>query len=1070
MRGDEEVKGMRKKDMFPKLTALILAVSLVLSMCVLPVGSSVVEASEETGEVMQEEKASSEDEVMEGEVSEEILPETEPEGEEAVTAKEAGDAQEEKTEGAVNAEAAGAEENGETEEEDFDVRLLYGNPELRDEDAVVLTFLGDGFQKDQLGDPDNTTDIPDTTAAAAGDKKFWNYAQTAADYMMETSPWDEFKDCVKIYGIGVISKDTGAKGCDAKTAAEAASDDRDTYFKSEYWSGGMQRALVIGEYGRQKVAELKEKYVKSDYEVILVNSEEIGGTGGSICVFSVDPDVYECTLHELGHTVGKLADEYWPGSGYERANMTSDNNPDTIKWKRFLGKNGVGIYEYGDGGNGWYRPSQNCKMQFLGKQYPFCEVCKEGFRDSISELTNVQHISFQLYADDFYAKDELPDMSEYFILRKGSEKKTLQELGEDTYTLTYFNEAGEKLEEKPETSGTYTVKATFTGDGTFEACELEGTYKIGLPNAVTITADNKTYDGNPIDVKYEVDKEKLGITEYDAKVHYTGNDKFAVGESGKYDSDEAPVKPGEYTVNVKIYDKDGVLVSEKNKSFTILFKVSQVVNHEDTKNYPGASSLYNNKTIPIVGEGFTVEEQDEFEAHAAELIEYMRGTEPYKETDLYFNYTTVETVSDKSGIGTSPNGTYFQLTYDENGKITPTVENATAAHSVAYEQANHYYQSVIVIVNDKNAKESAVEDPNAATSIKHRAIFITPDEKGMAFAAQEVLNRIADMDKGYTPSTEEEKAELRARLLDKIVYGGTPSSRPGRASRLYAPVLSTAYNEIFAANGKPVDLSSYFTAYAGRTPIPEGKVSYDITYYGDNNGEPGEELEAAPTEPGTYYAMAVTKTDEGQNYAGGIDLSDISGYASNINFMRARGLTSFRIWSADELAEAVKKAEVDLKKAEAALKEAQEALEEAKKEGEAEKAKAEAALKEAEAAKKEAEAAKKEAEAAKAKAAATQFKAKKASLKSVKSRKKKTAKVTWKKVSGAEGYQIQYSKKSNFKSVKKVTVKGASKKTATLKKLTAKKKYYVRVRAYKTVNGKKVYTSWSAKKSVKIKK
>lgn len=849
---------MGKKLLFPKVTAIIIAISLILSMCIVPNGSGVAKAEGEAGTNVTDVNALD-------------------------------NATEEPTD----------EEEGKTEdlaEEEFDVKLLFGNPDLPDEDAVVLTFLGDGFQEDQLGDPNNTISIPDTTVAKTEDKKFWNYAQTAADYMMETSPWDEFKDCVKIYGIGVISKDTGAKGCDAKTAAEAATDNRDTYFKSEYWSGGMQRALVIGDYGREKVAELKEKYVKSDYEIILVNSEEIGGTGGSICVFSVDPDVYECTLHELGHTVGKLADEYWPGAAYAReyANMTSNNDPETISWKRFLGKNGIGIYEYGDGGDGWYRPSQNCKMQFLGVQYPFCEVCKEGFRDSISELTNVQHISFQLYADDFYEKDELPDMSEYFILRKGSEKKNLQELDESNYTLTYYKD-GEELGEQPIAAGTYTVKATFAGDDIFEPCELEGTYTIGLPNAVTITVDNKTYDGSPIDVTYDVDTEKLGIEEYDAEVHYTGTDKFAIGESGKYDSEKAPVKPGEYTVNVKIYNKDHVLVSEKNKSFTILFKVSQVVNHEDTVNYPGASSLYNNKTIPIVGEGFTIEEQDKFEEYAEKLIKYMRNTEPYKETDLYFNYTTVETVSDKSGIGTSPNGTYFQLTYDEKGKITPTIENATAAHSVAYEQANHYYQSVIVIVNDKNAKESAVVDPNASTSIKHRAIFITPDESGMEFAAREVLNRIADMDKNYVPSTDEEKEELRARLLDKIVYGGTPSSRPGRASSLYAPVLSTAYNEKFIADGKPVDLSSYFIAYAGRTPIPEGKVSYDITYYADNNGEMGEQLNEAPSEPGTYYALAVTKTDEGKKYASGVDLSEISGYSDNINFMRARGLTSFTI-------------------------------------------------------------------------------------------------------------------------------------------------------------------------------
>ena len=94
---------------------------------------------------------------------------------------------------------------------------------------------------------------------------------------------------------------------------------------------------------------------------------------------------------------------------------------------------------------------------------------------------------------------------------------------------------------------------------------------------------------------------------------------------------------------------------------------------------------------------------------------------------------------------------------------------------------------------------------------------------------------------------------------------------------------------------------------------------------------------------------------------------------------------------------------------------------------------------------------------------------KKASIKSVKNNKKKQAKVTIKKVSGAEGYKIQYSTNKKFKSgVKSVTTK---KTTATLKKLKKGKKYYVRVCAYKTDStGAKVYGKYSAAKQVKIKK
>jgi len=78
--------------------------------------------------------------------------------------------------------------------------------------------------------------------------------------------------------------------------------------------------------------------------------------------------------------------------------------------------------------------------------------------------------------------------------------------------------------------------------------------------------------------------------------------------------------------------------------------------------------------------------------------------------------------------------------------------------------------------------------------------------------------------------------------------------------------------------------------------------------------------------------------------------------------------------------------------------------------------------------------------------------------------KKKALKLRWKKVSGAAGYQIHISTKKNFKGAKKITVK-KKKITYTASKLKSKKKYYVRIRAYKSykdANGKshKVYGKW----------
>ena len=83
---------------------------------------------------------------------------------------------------------------------------------------------------------------------------------------------------------------------------------------------------------------------------------------------------------------------------------------------------------------------------------------------------------------------------------------------------------------------------------------------------------------------------------------------------------------------------------------------------------------------------------------------------------------------------------------------------------------------------------------------------------------------------------------------------------------------------------------------------------------------------------------------------------------------------------------------------------------------------------------------------------------------------KKAISVTWKKVGGVKGYQIQIATDKKFKKNKKtVTVKKQKTTKTTVKKLKAKKKYYVRVRTYKIVNGKKVYSAWSKVKSVKTK-
>ncbi len=83
---------------------------------------------------------------------------------------------------------------------------------------------------------------------------------------------------------------------------------------------------------------------------------------------------------------------------------------------------------------------------------------------------------------------------------------------------------------------------------------------------------------------------------------------------------------------------------------------------------------------------------------------------------------------------------------------------------------------------------------------------------------------------------------------------------------------------------------------------------------------------------------------------------------------------------------------------------------------------------------------------------------------------KKAASLKWAKKSSINGYEIQYSTSSKFAASKTRTVKAA--KSAVSKKVTGLKsgsKYYFRIRTYKTAADGKVFSAWSAAKSVKAK-
>ncbi len=87
---------------------------------------------------------------------------------------------------------------------------------------------------------------------------------------------------------------------------------------------------------------------------------------------------------------------------------------------------------------------------------------------------------------------------------------------------------------------------------------------------------------------------------------------------------------------------------------------------------------------------------------------------------------------------------------------------------------------------------------------------------------------------------------------------------------------------------------------------------------------------------------------------------------------------------------------------------------------------------------------------------------------------KKKVSVSYKKVASAQGYTLMISKSKKFSKAKKygtktITIKQGKTVKKTVTKLSSKKTYYVKVRAWKKVNGKTYTGSWSAVKKIKVK-
>ncbi|GAA2317434.1 M64 family metallopeptidase [Streptomyces kunmingensis] len=228
-----------------------------------------------------------------------------------------------------------------------------------------LVVIGDGYTADQQGD-------------------FHQDAQAKLDAIFAIEPYKSYQGLFNFWLVDAASNQSGVSGDPTKDVV------RDTAVSSYFFCSDTERLLCVDE---KKVDTYAQQAPGSDIVFVISNSSKYGGAGYSgltstaghtgIATMSSDNDrSYLIGAHELGHSIGLLADEYqydgygtYPDSEPAEPNTTKQTADGMrsmqTKWYRWLGQNdpaggtvgayeGAGYYEYGI-----YRPTQNSIMRAL---------------------------------------------------------------------------------------------------------------------------------------------------------------------------------------------------------------------------------------------------------------------------------------------------------------------------------------------------------------------------------------------------------------------------------------------------------------------------------------------------------------------------------------------------------------------------------------------------------------------------------------------------------------------------------------------------------------------------------
>ncbi|MEM8679757.1 MAG: M64 family metallopeptidase, partial [Planctomycetota bacterium] len=234
---------------------------------------------------------------------------------------------------------------------------------------IDLIFVGDGYTAGQI------------------ETDYAGHVQEELDYLFNgafRNPFPRYENFFNAHRVNVISNESGADQPPLNIF-------RDTALDATYWTGNIERCLYLdtGKANQAVGAALAGTGIDIDARLGLVNDTKYGGCGGQWAVYAAgNSSAADIGVHELGHSLGGLADEYFsPGfyNGPEPSSVNLTANPDSGKWDRWVGYNDpdtpIGPIGYYEGGGyhqfGLFRPSVNSEMRNLFR--PFDAVSREQF-------------------------------------------------------------------------------------------------------------------------------------------------------------------------------------------------------------------------------------------------------------------------------------------------------------------------------------------------------------------------------------------------------------------------------------------------------------------------------------------------------------------------------------------------------------------------------------------------------------------------------------------------------------------------------------------------------------------